>query len=75
VTSVWIGPRPTGGWKPAITLPSHNCWSVVNLKETGGTDIIPFSGPDFEKCEAPVKRLISKTSFILKGDGWYKDGY
>jgi predicted nucleic acid-binding Zn ribbon protein len=37
--------------------------------------IIPFSGPDFEKCEAPVKRLISKTSFILKGGGWFKDGY
>ena len=38
-------------------------------------EIIPFSGPDFEKCEAPVKKLISQTSFILKGSGWYKDGY
>lgn len=26
-------------------------------------------------CNAPVKRLISKTSFILKGKGWFKDGY
>lgn len=37
--------------------------------------IIPFSGPDFEKCEARVKKLISKSSFILKGDCWAKDGY
>ena len=37
--------------------------------------VIPFSGPDFEKCEAAVKRLISKTSFILKGDSWAKDVY
>ena len=22
-----------------------------------------------------MKRLISRTSFVLKGGGWYKDGY
>lgn len=38
-------------------------------------EVIPFSGPNFTRCDAPVKRLISKTSFILKGDGWFKDGY
>ncbi len=27
------------------------------------------------KCGKKVKRLISQTSFTLKGDGWYKDGY
>lgn len=27
------------------------------------------------KCRCKVKRLISKTSFTLKGSGWYKDGY
>lgn len=27
-------------------------------------------------CGAPVRRLISgSTSFVLKGSGWYKDGY
>lgn len=25
--------------------------------------------------ENTAKRLISKTSFVLKGSGWYKDGY
>ena len=28
------------------------------------------------KCkQQTAKRLISKSSFILKGDGWFKDGY
>jgi putative FmdB family regulatory protein len=26
-------------------------------------------------CGTPAKRLISQTSFALKGGGWYKDGY
>jgi putative FmdB family regulatory protein len=29
-----------------------------------------------KKCEKETaKRMISKTSFQLKGGGWYKDGY
>ena len=27
------------------------------------------------KCKGTVDRLISQTSFALKGEGWYKDGY
>jgi putative FmdB family regulatory protein len=27
------------------------------------------------ECGKKVKRLISSTSFALKGGGWYKDGY
>ncbi len=26
-------------------------------------------------CKAKAHRLISRTSFILKGGGWYADGY
>jgi putative FmdB family regulatory protein len=26
-------------------------------------------------CGKTVKRIISQTSFSLKGEGWYKDGY
>lgn len=26
-------------------------------------------------CGKQVRRLISQTSFTLKGGGWYKDGY
>lgn len=28
-----------------------------------------------ETCGEPVERLISLTSFSLKGGGWYSDGY
>ena len=31
--------------------------------------------PKCEKCEKEMVRQISKPSFILKGGGWYKDGY
>lgn len=27
------------------------------------------------KCGGEVKKLISSTSFVLKGGGWYADGY
>jgi len=27
------------------------------------------------KCTSILKRLITKTSFVLKGRGWEKDGY
>lgn len=26
-------------------------------------------------CKGSVRRLISQTSFALKGGGWYQDGY
>ncbi len=28
-----------------------------------------------ENCNIEMERLISKTSFSLKGSGWYRDGY
>jgi putative FmdB family regulatory protein len=28
-----------------------------------------------EKCGGPVRRLISQTSFVLKGSGWYVTDY
>lgn len=27
------------------------------------------------KCKGQVERIITKTSFVLKGNGWAKDGY
>ncbi|MDF1564304.1 MAG: zinc ribbon domain-containing protein [Deltaproteobacteria bacterium] len=30
---------------------------------------------EHEGCGGPVKRLISRTSFALKGKGWYSDHY
>jgi putative FmdB family regulatory protein len=39
-----------------------------------------ITDPKIERCLCPgcgarAKRLISSTSFILKGSGWAKDGY
>lgn len=31
--------------------------------------------PKCEKCEKEMQKVISQTSFQLKGGGWYKDGY
>lgn len=27
------------------------------------------------RCPGEGKKIVSKTSFILKGGGWYEDGY
>jgi len=37
-----------------------------------------FSDPPLSECPdcgSQVEKLISSTSFVLKGGGWYKDGY
>lgn len=39
---------------------------------------MPLSAPEARSCYvcgAPMERLISKTSFQLRGEGWYRDGY
>ncbi len=28
-----------------------------------------------ESCSGSLVKLVSQTSFVLKGGGWYKDGY
>jgi len=28
-----------------------------------------------KKCGSEMKKVVSMTSFTLKGSGWYKDGY
>lgn len=37
-----------------------------------------FSDPPLERCEScggHLRKLVSNTSFVLKGSGWYADGY
>jgi len=36
---------------------------------------IDSSNPECNKCRGETRRLISKSSFRLNGDGWEKDGY
>ena len=28
-----------------------------------------------KECGLPLRKKISKSDFVLKGSGWYKDGY
>ncbi len=28
-----------------------------------------------KKCGGPLEKLLSRTAFVLKGSGWYADGY
>lgn len=43
-------------------------------------EVRAIKDPPLEKCQRPEckgkpKRLISRTSFVLNGGGWAKDGY
>ena len=33
------------------------------------------ASPQCEGCDAATKRRVSRSSFLLKGDGWAKDNY
>jgi len=33
------------------------------------------SPPSCEKCKKAMERQISRTSFVLKGGGWFADSY
>ena len=45
-----------------------------------GKSIEIWEGKDFKdvyctKCKKEMKRIISGSTFILKGGGWYSEGY
>jgi len=47
------------------------CGEVVEIMHSMSDD----STRKCEHCGADLERLISRTSFTLKGGGWYKDLY
>ena len=52
----------------------YNCPSCGNQIEK--IQSINAEAPSCPSCgHNPMERMISSTSFILKGGGWYKDGY
>ena len=34
-----------------------------------------YEAPAPECCKKPMTKLVSRTNFTLKGEGWYRDGY
>ena len=48
-----------------------DCQSVIEMQQKI-SDPPLVSCPE---CQGPVKKLMSMSSFQLKGGGWYADGY
>ena len=52
---------------PLYDFKCEECDYIFELIQKHSDD-----SPQCIKCAKDTKKLISKTSFILKGDGWYK---
>lgn len=56
---------------PLYEYGCENCGKITEVMQK-------FSDAPLEKCpecEAPVQKLMSRTSFQLKGTGWYSTDY
>ena len=56
---------------PVYEYECKQCEKVFEVQQKMADDPIS-SCPE---CEAPVTKLMSMSSFQLKGGGWYADGY
>ncbi len=56
-----------------MPLYQFECLSCGNTFEL--IQKIDSSNPECPECRGETRRLISKSSFRLKGGGWGKDGY
>lgn len=57
---------------PIYEYACSNCGHELEVEQR----IIEDALTDCPKCEASsLERLVSRTSFALKGSGWYADGY
>lgn len=59
---------PTYEYKCNNNLCSKEWEETQSIKECA-IDVCPFCK------ESSAKRLISKSTFVLQGGGWYKEGY
>jgi len=56
---------------PIYEYRCEQCGRVVEILQKVGAR----SGGKCEKCSGRLKKLISRTAFLLKGGGWYSEGY
>ena len=56
---------------PVYEYECKECEKVLEVQQRM-TDAPLLNCPE---CNAPVKKLMSMSSFQLKGGGWYSDGY
>jgi putative FmdB family regulatory protein len=60
------------GLNKRMPIYEYRCAICKNQKDL----VQNFKGqPPFCSCGNKMQRLVSKSSFILKGNGWEKDGY
>lgn len=56
---------------PVYEYRCHKCDEVFQVKQKMSDDKLTTH----ESCGGELERLISSTSFVLKGGGWYKTDY
>jgi putative FmdB family regulatory protein len=56
---------------PVYEYECQECHKVFEVQQKIADE--PLS--NCPECQAPVKKLMSMSSFQLKGGGWYADGY
>lgn len=56
---------------PVYEYECSACQSVIEVQQKISDE--PLSS--CPECEGPVRKLMSMSSFQLKGGGWYADGY
>jgi putative FmdB family regulatory protein len=56
---------------PVYEYECNKCEKVFEVQQKISDDPLTVC----PSCQAPVKKLMSMSSFQLKGGGWYADGY
>ena len=56
---------------PVYEYECSECGSVIEIQQKISDQ--PLT--DCPECQGPVRKLMSMSSFQLKGGGWYADGY
>lgn len=56
---------------PVYEYQCESCRSTSTLLVKSFDAAVPIC----QSCNKPMKKLLSQTSFVLKGGGWAADGY
>ena len=56
-------------------MPIYEYQCSVCNRETEKLTKYDAPPPQCAQCQEAMKKLVSRSSFALKGGGWYRDGY
>ncbi len=56
---------------PVYEYECPSCEKIFEIQQRMADDPVT----QCPECDGPVKKIMSKSSFALKGGGWYADGY